>query len=227
MAGQRNINKFESNGVVYYKIKPEAFDEINRYYKGQILLYRDGFFQSASKIMQTAEAVVRRYGIKTLIFDNMTSIDLENNDNNKYIKQDEFIRGVIEFSKKWQVCCVVVLHPKKIDCVRRMSLYDLQGVTASANLSHRVISLYRVQEKERKELGSDVIVDVLKDRFGAGGGKSVPLWYDVPSRRFYDSTETLDIRYGWDKNIYNTPLPFGCEKDEADEEVFGKIQYDG
>lgn len=227
LAGQRNINKFESNGVVYYKIKPEAFDAINKYYKGQILLYRDGFFQSASKIMQTAEAVVRRYGIKTLIFDNMTSIDLENNDNNKYIKQDEFIRGVIEFSKKWQVCCVVVLHPKKIDCIRRMSLYDLQGVTASANLSHRVISLYRVQEKERKELGSDVIVDVLKDRFGAGGGKSVPLWYDVPSRRFYDSTETLDIRYGWDKNIYNTPLPFGCEKDEADEEVFGKIQYDG
>lgn len=230
IAGQRNLDEFTTDGITYYRIKPSAFDEINKYYKGQILFYRDGFTQSAARIMQTAEAVVRRYGIKTLIFDNMTSIDLENNDSNKYIKQDEFVREVIEFSKRWQVCCIIVLHPKKIDCVRRMSMYDLQGVTTSANLSHRILALYRIQAKDREndslETDADVLLDVLKDRFGTAMNKSIPLWYDVPSRRFYDTVKNLDVQYSWDKKEYLTPLPYGCKKDSLnneDEEVFGKI----
>lgn len=156
------------------------------------------------------EAVVRKYGVKTILIDNMSSVDLMSDDNNKWIKQDEFIRAIIEFGTKWQVCCIVVLHPKKMDTVRRMSIFDLQGVVSAVNLAHRVVSLYRVPPKEKlgimgkngkmieEPIRWDVVLDVLKDRFGSGTGKSVGLFYDVPSKRFFDTEDTLRWQFGWE-----------------------------
>lgn len=238
-AGQRGINAYQSqaNGNVFYKLKPDVFKKINQTYKGKLFFYRDGFDHKVSHLLQTAESVVRRNGVKTLIFDNLTSVDLENTDKDKYIKQEDFIRNVIEFSKRWQVCCIIVLHPKKMDKVRRMDLFDLQGVTAAPNLAHRVLSLYRVTKREkegemskngsgwyRKPVPYDVIIDVLKDRFGSAAGKEIGLFYDIPSKRFFDSVESLDHRYEWDDSESDgSPLPFGIPQFEAASEIFGEV----
>lgn len=239
-AGQRGLNAYQSQvtGNTYFKIKPEVFKKINDTYRGRLFFYRDGFDHKVSRLLQTAENVVRRNGVKTLIFDNMTSVDLENSDHDKYIKQEDFVRNVIEFSKRWQVCCIVVLHPKKMDMVRRMGLFDLQGVTAAVNLAHRVLSLYRVTKKEkagemnrngngwyRQPIPYDVIIDVLKDRFGSAAGKEVGLYYDIPSKRFFDSVASLDHRYEWDDSEPDgTWLPFGIPQFEEANEVFGEVQ---
>lgn len=233
-AGQRGMNQYQSGSSAYYKVSTYAYQKINEYYHGQCFFYKDGFGNQASTILKTMESVVRRYGVKTLVIDNMTSVDLENDDNNKYMKQDEFIRNVIEFSKKWQVACIVVLHPRKMEAVRRMSVFDLQGVVSAVNLAHRVISLYRVPPKEKQGIMGrngkwfvepckyDVELDILKDRFGSGTNKTIGLYYDIPSRRFFDTRETLDYQYSWDTSNYGTtPLPYGCPQLEADEEVFG------
>lgn len=238
-AGQRGMDKFEGVSKDYYRVNPTISKEIRSYYKEQLWFYKDGFDQKISTLLSTMESIVRKHGVKTIIIDNMSSVDLENDDNNKYIKQDEFIRNVIEFSKKWQVCCILVLHPRKMDMVRRMSIFDLQGCVSAVNLAHRVISLYRVQPREKEAdvrngkliragIKYDVICDVLKDRFGSGTGREIGLYYDIPSRRFYDSVASLDFKYAWDKRDYgNTPLPYGAyslnkaEQDEA--EVFGTI----
>lgn len=239
-AGQRGMNAYESpvTGNTYYKVKPEVFKKINQTYKGKLFFYRDGFDHKVSRLLQTAENIVRRHGVKTLIFDNMTSVDLEADDRTKYQHQETFIRDVIEFSKRWQVCCVVVLHPKKMEALRRMTLFDLQGVTAAPNLAHRVLSLYRVSKKEkegemnrngtdwyRKPIPYDVIIDVLKDRFGSAAGKEIGLYYDIPSRRFFDSIASLDYRYAWDDSEPDgTWLPFGVPQFEEANEVFGEVR---
>lgn len=243
-AGRFGVNEYQKpNGSgVYYKIKPDVFDAINTTYKGQIYFYKDSIDQKVSHLMATAESVVRKYGVKTLVFDNMTSVDLENTDKDKWQKQEDFIRDIIDFSKRWNVCCIVVLHPKKMDMNRRMSLYDLSGVSASINLSHRVLSLYRVTKKEKagikKKDGTwqvfpvdyDVIIDVLKDRFGSGGGRDCGLFYDVPSKRFYDTAETLAFQYKWDEVDHSyDDLPFGMAtpdriRYEENREVFGFVE---
>lgn len=242
-AGRYGIQEYaKSNGAgKYYRIKPDVFSAINREYRQQIFFYKDSIDQKVSHLMATAESVVRKYGVKTLIFDNMTSVDLENNDDNKWNKQEEFVRDIISFSNRWNVCCIVVLHPKKMDMNRRMSLYDLSGVSASINLSHRVLSLYRVSKADKagkKKMNGewltppidyDVIIDVLKDRFGSGGGRDLGLFYDVPSKRFYDTTETLAHQYRWDHEDHTfEDLPYGMStpdkiRYEEDREVFGII----
>ena len=207
----------------YYRVRDDVYRKINEFYKGKIFFYKDSFDQKVSNIMQTAESVVRKYGVRFLVFDNLTSMDLENDDNNKYQKQEEFIRNIVSFATRWNVCCVIVLHPKKMDMYRKMSIFDLQGVSAAVNLTHRVLALYRVKPEEKKgkimksrggwaqePIPYDVTIEVLKDRFGSGAGKTIGLYYDVPSKRFYDDLVTLDHQYQWDKDsdYSNIPLPF-------------------
>lgn len=236
-AGQRGL--FKTNDG-YYKIKPEVYKKINSYYKGQLYFYKDSYEHKFTRLLSTMESVVRKLGVKTIVLDNMSSVDLENNDSNKYQKQDEFIRNVIEFSKRWQVAVVLVIHPRKLDEVRRMGLFDLQGVVSAVNLAHRVLAIYKVTPKDRegqqnyqkngwkvKPLNGDVVVDVLKDRFGSGANKSVELYYDFPSRRFFDTLECLSWQYDWDKTDYGgAELPFPPKQLEQqeeydDSEVFG------
>lgn len=237
-AGQRNVEEYMNHGFKYYKIKPEASKAMNKHYKGKLYFYKDSFDHKSSNLLSAMESVVRRFGVKTIILDNLSSINLDADDNNKWNKMDEFIRDVIEFSKKWQVIIFLVLHPKKMDMVRRMNIFDLQGVVSSVNLSHRVLSLYRVQKKDRDgvqskngkwvvpPIKSDVVIDILKDRYGSGANKSVYLWYDIPSKRFYDSIDSLNKQYAWDKNVYNEPLPyFDYDKwyEDTASEVFGEV----
>ena len=69
----------------------------------------------------------------------------------------------------------------------------------------------------------DVLIDVLKDRFGSGANKTIGLYYDVPSRRFFDSEENLDYQYAWDKTDYTgVPLPYPPPQLEAEREFFGQ-----
>ena len=84
---------------------------------------------------------------------------------------------LIAFAVKFNVVVILVVHPHKIDMMRRLSKMDVQGISAIIDLAHRIISLYRVQESDRqgvpkmngsgwkvKPIKADVIFDILKDR---------------------------------------------------------------
>lgn len=236
-AGQRGMNCYETGtGSKYYKIRTEAARAIDKYYKGKLFFYKDGFTHKTSRLFATMESAVRIHGVKFIVLDNMSSIDTEAKDDgsDKWTKQDAFIRDIIDFSKKWNVVCLVVLHPKKLDTLRRMSIFDLQGVVSAVNLSHRVLALYRVTPKEKEgvigksgkmvemPVKYDVLLDVLKDRFGSGANKTIGLYYDQPSRRFFDSYDSVRHQYDWDKTDYgDTPLPYGVPQLDCEDEVLG------
>ena len=233
-AGQFNIESVKRNGFTSYKIKKEAQENINRFYANQLFFYKDTEDCKVSRLLESIEASVKRYGVKMAVIDNMTSVDLECNESNRWEKQDAFVRQCIELARKLNIILFLVLHPKKMDIVRPVDLFDLAGVTSSANLSHRILSLYRVQDSDRQPdrkgnqkpfTNCDVQLRVVKDRFASATGKIFPLWYDVPSRRFYDSMETLRRDYEWDTVKHDGMLPFfNANRFNADDdsEVFGE-----
>lgn len=240
LAGQRNLDEYDSATGKYYKIRPSAISEMKDYYRGRLWVYRDDFSQAASKMLSVMESMVRRNNTKVVVIDNMTSIDLECTDTNKYFKQDEFIRKVIAFSKKFKCLCFIVIHPKKMDELRRMTMFDLQGVVASANLSHYLLALYRVQDKDKLDVNpktgkkqiplyGDVVCDILKNRMTGSLG-AAQLYYDMPSRRFFEDEYTLDHQYKWDtKNYGSAPLPFPPKQldESGDNEILGEVRPDG
>lgn len=235
-AGQRNVKQYQSGDSIFWRVTPEAQKGINDYYKGRLFIYKDGYDNKVSSVLKSMEDTTRKYGAKLLILDNLTSLNLENNDNNKYEKQAEFITSLIAFSQKYNVITLLVVHPHKLDTVRRMTKMDVQGISAIIDLAHRILSLYRVTPKDKagvprkngvgwyqEPIKYDVILDVLKDRMMGFEGASIGLYYDRPSRRFFLNENDLDYTYSWDTKQYSEPLPFPPPQLEArEDEVFGK-----
>jgi len=237
LAGQRNVKQYNLNDTVFWKVTQEAQKEINEYYQGRLYIYKDGYDHKTTSILQSMEDCTRKYGCKLHILDNLTSVNLESNDDNKYQKQEEFITRLIDFAKKYNVAVVLVVHPHKIETMRRLNKMDIQGISAIIDLAHRILSLYRVTAEDKKGVPNkrgngwykepiryDVLCDILKDRLLGFEGSSAGLYYDKPSRRFFTSEATLDRIYGWDKHTYTGSLPYPPEQlNVADEdEVYGE-----
>lgn len=230
-AGQRNVEQHTYNGSVYYKVLPEAKKAISNFYRGRLFIREDGHSKKKEDIMQSMEDSVRKYGAKLIILDNMTAMDLGGSPDTRLTKQQELVNDLIEFAVKYQVVVILVVHPHKIDMMRRLSKMDVQGVSAVIDLAHRIISLYRVQEKDKQgqasmrgggyvvpPMNADVIIDILKDRMTGYENGSVEVFYDKPSRRFFTTEAELDHQYKWDSTMYTTPLPFPPPQLAVDEE---------
>ena len=239
LAGQRNVREYNFSGTTYWKVTPEAQKQINDYYKGRLYIYKDGYDHKSSSILKAMEDTTRKYGCKLHIIDNLTSVNLEANEQNKYQKQEEFVTQLIEFSKKFNVAVLLVVHPHKIEQMRRLNKMDIQGISAIIDLAHRILSLYRVTAEDKQgqpkrngqgwykePIKYDVLCDILKDRLMGFEGSSAGLYYDKPSRRFFTDEESLGHQYNWDKELYNEPLPFPPKQLEnsEDEEVFGHVE---
>lgn len=237
LAGQRHIEERHWQDATYYKVSPEAKREIDEFYRGRLYIYEDGRSNRMTDLLKTMEDSVRKYGTKLLILDNLTAINLECSDDNKYNKQSELIMNLIAFAVKFNVIVLLVVHPHKIDTMRRLNKMDVQGISAIIDLAHRIISLYRVSDKDKqgepklngsgwrvKPIKEDVLIDILKDRMLGYEGRSVGVYYDQPSRRFFTSEEDLDRRYSWDKHPYVGGLPYPPEQlNDEEDEVFGTV----
>lgn len=126
LAGQRHLKAYSLNGAPYWKVTPEAQKQINEYYRGRLFIYKDGYNHKVDTILKSMEDSTRKYGCKLHIIDNLTSVDLEANENTKYQKQEEFVTRLIDFAKKFNVAVVLVVHPHKIETMRRLSKMDIK-----------------------------------------------------------------------------------------------------
>ena len=233
LAGQRNVTEHHFQDASYFKVKPEAKREIDSFYRGRLYIYEDGRSNKKSDLMKTMEDSVRKYGTKLLILDNLTAINLECSDKNKYDRQSELVMDLISFAVKFNVIVMLVVHPHKIDTMRRLNKMDVQGISAIIDLAHRIISLYRVSDRDKagepkgegwkiKPIKADVLVDILKDRMLGFEGRSIGVHYDTPSRRFFTSAEDIDRHYSWEKNPAYGALPFPPKQlEDAEDDIFG------
>lgn len=216
-AGRRNVTEHtNSYGSTYYTINKEAKRKISDYYKKHFYLYKDECQNNVEDIKKSMEDCVRKFGCKLFILDNMSSINLDCTDDTKWQKQVDIINWLIAFAKKYHVVVFLVIHPKKIETMRRLTKFDVQGLGTSVDLAHRLFSLYRVTKREKEDLKNpikyDVILDVLKDRLRGREGLEVGMYYDNPSRRFYTSSQEYNKQYSWDDNVYSDVLK--CKIDE-------------
>lgn len=235
-AGQRNLVQHNIGETEYWKVTPEARRAMSEAYREKIFIYKDGKSHKVTYLIESMVECIRKFGVKLLVVDNLTSVNLECNDNNKYNKQEEFVTQLIDLAKKYNVAIILVVHPHKIETMRRLTKMDVQGISAIIDLAHRIISLYRVTEDDKKgipkkndgwfkpPIKADIMVDILKDRMLGFEGSSVGLFYDRPSRRFFTNEFDLDYQYSWDKKEKKGGLPFYPKQlmpDTAEQEVFG------
>ncbi len=236
-AGQRNITQENYGDTEFWRVNKSAQREMDKFYKEHIYIYKDGKSHKVDDLLESMIECIRKYGAKLCIIDNLTSVNLECNENNKYQKQEEFVSRCIDIAKKYNVVIIMVVHPHKIETMRRLSKMDVQGISAIIDLAHRIISLYRVTAEDKKgkpknngkgwykePIKYDVLCDVLKDRMMGFEGSTIGLYYDKPSRRFFVNEKDLAYSYSWDKRIYDKALPFPPKQLQNNlSEIFGEV----
>lgn len=234
LAGNRNISEYTTkDGVKYYTVNNNAKKEISSYYKDLLHIYRDDYPNDVSSLQKSMEDAVRKYGCKLFVLDNLTTINLNENDMNKNDKQTEFVNWLIQFSMKFSVATILVCHPRKMqEYTENVGLYDISGTSNIINLAHRAIGLKRVTKKEKAgyQIGRrvvppckyDVIVNVIKDRMRGRANFEYGLYYDIPSKRFFSTPEEYDRQYSWDKKTYASSIEYPI-RDDNDAEIFGVV----
>ncbi len=235
LAGDRNLDKYSSEtGGTYYKVKPIARQMIDEHYANRLKIYRDDYPNDVKSIEESMETSVRRYGSKLLILDNLMTIDLGANDNNKNEKETEFVNWLIQFSMKYKVCVILVCHPNKTQDYREdIGMYNIAGSSNIINLAHRAIGLRRITKNEKQSLHTDkpseyakysVKMNVIKDRLTGKTNFETGIHYAPSSRRFFSTYEEYAHQYKWDGTQYKDNLPIPeCLIDETSE-VFGQIR---
>lgn len=222
----------------YYIVPQDVKKEISDYYRGRITLYRDDYDNDFETIIDSMINCRRKYGCKLFIIDNLMTVDLKGDDNNKNERQTMFCNRLIQFAIKYDCCVVLVAHPRKmLDPNANVGLYDVAGSSNLQNLAHRTIALRRVSDEEKQGIPSrngngwqkppnpyNAMISVVKDRMRGKAGLQVGIYYDIKSRRFYTNKEEYYHQYGWQKhsNICLNPN-VKYPPSEEEEKAFGEV----
>lgn len=234
LSGRRHlVLKETSRGVTRYRVDYKTKKEIGEFYKGRWFAYRDDQSNKLEDVLTTMEDVVRKYGVKLVVLDNLMTLDIGANDSNELQKQTDTINQLIHFSMKYDVAVVLVAHPRKMINTTDVGIYDISGSSNIVNLAHRTIGLRRVTEAERRGVMGkngewlshpckyNVNVRIIKDRIWGRADYNEGIYYDDQSRRFFTNPEEFDFHYQWDKSSYDSPIAYPIV-DETDE-VFGSV----
>ena len=229
LAGRGNINEYISTytGAPYYKTPAEIKEKIRRFYDGQLYIYKDDAPNDEDSLFISMEECVRKFGIRTLIIDNLMCIALNNASNDKYDAQTVFFNRLIKFAKKFNVAIIIVCHPKKLPAgVREVDMYDISGSSNIINLAHLSFALRRISKKEKEDPKCpynrhDVLLSIIKDRVQGRNGVEIPFYYDVPSRRFYTNYEEYKRDFKWDSEKANSNLEIPEKLKDYAMEIYG------
>ena len=229
LAGRGNINEYISTytGAPYYKTPAEIKEKIRRFYDGQLYIYKDDAPNDEDSLFISMEECVRKFGIRTLIIDNLMCIALNNASNDKYDAQTVFFNRLIKFAKKFNVAIIIVCHPKKLPAgVREVDMYDISGSSNIINLAHLSFALRRISKKEKEDPKCpynrhDVLLSIIKDRVQGRNGVEIPFYYDVPSRRFYTNYEEYKRDFKWDSEKANSNLEIPDKLKDYAMEIYG------
>lgn len=215
LAGRRNmVERTTKEGKIFSVVPINVQKEMQNFYSKKLFIYRDDEPNNVDSVIKSAEECVRKFGCKLIVLDNLMMIDLNCSESDKNTAQTNLMNQLIKFAAKYNVAVVLIAHPRKTqDMNSDIEMYDISGTSNIINLAMRSIGLRRVSKKEKADQKSkwknyDVVLTVIKDRLLGKADFQVGLWYDLTSRRFYTDYDEYDIQYKWDKNTYNSKLPY-------------------
>jgi twinkle protein len=117
---------------------------------------------------------------------------------------------LIRFARKYNSVVHLVAHPRKTERIQRLTKLDVAGSGDITNLAHYVTAIHRVTPKEKEDIYKngklvqegclyDCIIDLFKNRPIGYQDKSVGVYFDIKSKRFYGDSDTPNKQYSWSK----------------------------
>ena len=224
LAGPENIettmNEYNEKD---YSISNEIVERITEWYKGRIYIYDNSVIPDedvnmTDLLISTIEQVIRQYGVRVIAVDNlMTALESIMSQNDLYLGQSQFVGKLKKLAMKYNVCIIVVAHPRKSPYVTKTKReLDNDDVSGSADVTNKAdIVLTCSRDKDQDGINH---IQILKNRLLGRlrmGKNDITLLYSEKSRRMYAMPADGAHRYGWEipkgfsmVEIADADLPF-------------------
>lgn len=203
LGGVRHTSVWDVNGSERkgFSITAEAEKAIRQYYHDNIILYSDinELETNEKSLLQAMEIAYRKYNCEYFLIDNLMSIEFEDIGNSIYDNQKKFMVQMMNFTNRYQVCCNVVMHPRKMAAgEQELGIYSISGSSNLSNLAHRMVAVKRIDEEDNPY---SIEIQCIKDRPTQSAGKKCQVFYDYCTRRIYSNNEELFHKYNWEKSF--------------------------
>ena len=210
LAGPDNIvetlNEYEEKE---YTIGEATVERISNWYRGRIYIYDNSVVPDENAnmtdvLVNTVESVIRQYGVRVIAIDNlMTALESIMSQNDLYIGQSQFVGRLKKLAMKYNVCIIVVAHPRKaVYSTKRNRELDNDDVSGSADVTNKAdVVLTCSRDKETSGIN---YVQIIKNRLHGRyrtGKNAIKLMYSEKSRRMYTDPKAGEIKYGWEVEV--------------------------
>ena len=217
----------KENMPMAFAVTKEAKKAISSFYKNNIILYNDEDNLSAAgtDILSQMEYAYKRFGCKVFLIDNLMTVSTDNDDEDLWKSQKEFVKKLLKFTNKYKVNVTLVAHPKKPSKGEEPGVYSVHGASELVNLCHRLLWVDRL---EKDPEGFDANIKIIKDRTTGQAGRECKLYYDKRTMRLYSDDEERHYVYEWETvskitypNDFQKRLAINIKDQSA--EIFGAV----
>jgi twinkle protein len=211
LAGGKHLTENKTNtGDTYYTVPQDVCKRIDSWLGDNAYIYDNNYIDDElPNLENTIINVICRYNVRFICIDNlMTALECATN-TDLYRKQSEFVRNLKKIASKYNVCIVLVAHPRKESSNDNRGFQN-DDISGSADITNRVdvVMVYsRAKAKEGVKLDWDSELIITKNRLTGkliSPKNPIKLEYSQKSKRIVQLGDKTPKAYGWE----NTQPPF-------------------
>lgn len=209
LAGSENLQECKSAaGDTYYRIPKDVDRKICEWYRGRALICDNSHIgeDEETALEKVIVNTICRKNARFICIDNlMTAMDYDSN-SDLYRKQSGFVKTLKTIAGKYNVCIVLVAHPRKSGTQGKTGFQN-DDISGSADITNRVDVVMVCSRNQDSQKNYDNEIIITKNRLTGRlilHKNSVKLIYSPSSKRLVMADYQTPKVYGW-QNVQITP----------------------
>ena len=191
ICGKSNLCYNEKYDYYYPRDKEKTMEFSNN----KLFIYDNELGNDINKIIFAIYDAVKNKGVKTVILDNLMSMNLSTYGSEKYDVQTKLITDLSDICKRLNIHIHFVCHPRKSTSFLRK--YDISGTADLTNIADNVFIVHRVNNDFKKQTQDmfkwkndhelynyDNIVEICKNREQGIQDTFIGQYFEIETKRF-------------------------------------------
>lgn len=203
---EKNYDLVKINKRYKKEPKKEVLKKLRKWHEGKLVLFNkgDSNLKTIQELTDMLEMEIKLNEYNLVVIDNLMSI-LSVQASEKYEQQADFMQRLHDLADSYSTHIVLVLHPNKT--YRKGDDMDMEQISGTSDLYNKadnIIAVGKEHDEDRRQLGIDGSVSVLKNRDFPDIVK-VETHFDEETRLLLEIEEgtnsIMGYTFGWDYSI--------------------------
>ena len=200
---QVNYNYVKINKRMRKEPRPEVLEKLQKWHRHRLVMFNKGEskLKNIQQLLNMIEMEIKLNCYDLVVIDNLMSI-LSVQAAEKNEQQADFMQNLCNLAQAYHTHIVLVLHPNKTyQKGMDMDFEQISGTSDLYNKADNIISVIREYEEDKKALGINGRICVLKNRYY----QELPIvntFYDTETGLLLqreDSGDVLSYAFNWDE----------------------------